>query len=79
MELDFEEILVDSLNTANTCLNNVVDYTARVNFNKVIEAKTIITQVLQLIYLKNSKLNKDKAPDNNVIGGVLHGIDPNIK
>ena len=79
MELDFEEILVDSLNNVDDCLDNVVGHRTNINIEKIVEAKSIVKQILQLIYLKNSKLNTDKAPDNNVTGGVLRHINPNIK
>lgn len=71
MEIDFEDILVDHLNHVNNCLNDVVGYNTQVNFEKVIEAKTIVQQILQLIYLKN-KTNKDE-------NGGSHGVDHNIK
>lgn len=70
MEIDFEDILVDHLNHVNNCLDSVV-YHSQINFEKVIEAKTIVQQVLQLIYLKN-RTNKDKD-------GGCHGINPNTK
>lgn len=69
MEIDFEDILVDHLNHVNNCLDSVV-YHSQINFEKVIEAKTIVQQVLQLIYLKN-RTNKDKDG--------CHGINPNTK
>ena len=72
MELNFEEILVDSLNNVGSCLDNVVGYNSHINLDKVIEAKTIVKQILQLIYLKNSKLNKNDDNDS-------HGINPNNK
>lgn len=58
MEIDFEDILVDNLHNVNNCLDSVVGYHTQINFEKVIEAKTIVTQILQLIYLKNNT-NKD--------------------
>lgn len=70
MKIDFEDILVDHLNHVSNCLNSVVGYNTQVNFEKVIEAKTIVQQVLQLIYLKN-RTNKDKDG--------CHGISPNTK
>ena len=68
MEIDFEDILVDSLNNVNDCLDSVVGYRTQINFEKVIEAKTIIRQILQLVYLKN-KTNKEE-------NGGSHGIKP---
>lgn len=58
MEINFEDILVDSLNNVGSCLDSIVDYNTKINIDKVIEAKTIVKQILQLIYLKNSKLNE---------------------
>lgn len=70
MEIDFEEILISNLQQANGCLDDVVGYSVRINLERLIEAKTIIGQTLNLISLKNSKLNGGGNNGN-------HGIDPN--
>ncbi len=65
MEIDFEEIIVDNLNHVNCCLNNVFGYDTKINADRVIEAKAVVAQTLQLIHLKNTKINKetDNKPD----------------
>lgn len=68
MEIDFEEILVDNLNHANNCLDQVFSYYSKISADKVIEAKTVIQQTLQMIYLKNHK------SDNNDNGN--HALNP---
>lgn len=73
MEINFEEILVDSLNNIGSCLDSVVGYHTQINIDKVIEAKSIVKQILQLVYLKNSKLNRDEDENDS------HSINPNIK
>lgn len=67
MEIDFEEILVDNLNHANNCLDQVFSY-SRISADKIIEAKTVIQQTLQMIYLKNCK--SDNSDNNN------HALNP---
>lgn len=66
MELDFEEILVDNLNHANNCLDQVFSCNIRISADKIIEAKTIILQTLQMIYLKNCK-NNDNNNDSHAL------------
>lgn len=72
MEIDFEEILISNLQQANGCLDDVVGYSVRINLERLIEAKAIIGQTLNLISLKNSKLNSCKNNGN-------HTIDPNSR
>lgn len=63
MDIQFNEILIDSLQKAQNRLNNVIGYRLEINISTIIEARTIIEGLIDLAKKANGE-NYGVNPEN---------------